>query len=166
MSKVRLTTVGRYYHFYPATTSVVTVHTQGRDNAMPVAWNMPLSMEPPLFAVAISPRRYTHELIMQAREFAVNFVLDLYRPRDVGELPRPSFDSRLLGMMAEPGDIARSIADAFNYQFGFQVSSTWFYQLLQRWLIPIVVTALIAVLLLSSVVIVDAEELLGASGEE
>ncbi len=97
-------------------------------------------------------------LIVLGLEFAVNFVLDLYRPRSPGELPRPSFDSRLLGMVAEPGDIARSIADAFNYQFGFQVSSTWFYQLLQRWLFPIVVFAFAFVLLLTSVVIVDAEE--------
>ncbi|MGD2108128.1 MAG: SPFH domain-containing protein [Phycisphaerae bacterium] len=91
-------------------------------------------------------------------EFSVNFILDLYRPRVPGEFPRPSFDSRLLGMVAEPGDIAKSIADAFNYQFGFQVSSTWFYQLLQRWLFPIVVAAFVVVLLLTSVVIVDAQE--------
>ncbi|MGB2987890.1 MAG: SPFH domain-containing protein, partial [Phycisphaerae bacterium] len=91
-------------------------------------------------------------------EFAVNFVLDLYRPRIPGEVPRPSFDSRLLGMIGEPGGFTKSIADAVNYQFGFQVSSTWFYQLLQRWLFPIMVVAFAAVLALTSVVIVDADE--------
>lgn len=91
-------------------------------------------------------------------EFAINFILDLYRPRAAGELPRPSFDSRLLGMIAEPGGLAKSIAGAINYQFGFQVSSTWFYQLLQRALFPIVVVAFVCVMLLTSVVIVDADE--------
>jgi len=91
-------------------------------------------------------------------EFAVNFILDLYRPRVPGEVPRPSFDSRLLGMVAEPGGIAKSIAEAINYQFGFQVSTTWFYQLLQRSLFPISVFAFVGILLLTGIVVVDADE--------
>ncbi len=97
-------------------------------------------------------------LLLLGLELLVNFVLDLYRPRVPGEVPRPSFDSRLLGMIAEPGGIAKSIADAVNYQFGFQVSSTWFYQLLQRWLFPLTVFTFLGVVLLSSLVVVDADE--------
>jgi len=97
-------------------------------------------------------------LVVLGIELAVNFILDMYRPRTPGELPRPSFDSRLLGMVAEPGGIAKSIAEAVNYQFGFQVSSTWLYQLLQRWMFPIVVAAFVAILLLTTVVVVDADE--------
>lgn len=97
-------------------------------------------------------------LLILGAEFVVNFIFDLYRPRTSGEIPRPSFDSRLLGLIGEPGSFAKSIAEAVNYQFGFQVSSTWFYQLLQRWLFPIVVVSFAAVLSLSSVVMVDAGE--------
>ncbi len=97
-------------------------------------------------------------LLVMGFEFTANFILDLYRPRVPGEVARPSFDSRLLGLIAEPGGIAKSIADAVNYQFGFQVSSTWFYQLLQRWLFPIVVLAGMVVMALTAVVIVDADE--------
>ena len=97
-------------------------------------------------------------MLLLGLEFAVNFILDLYRPRIPGEVPRPSFDSRLLGMIGEPGGIAKSIAEAANYQFGFQVSSTWFYQLLQHWLFPIMVCAMASVLALTSVVIVEADE--------
>jgi regulator of protease activity HflC (stomatin/prohibitin superfamily) len=97
-------------------------------------------------------------LIVLGIEFAANFVLDFYRPHTPGVLPRPSFESRLLALFAEPGGIAKSIADAINYQFGFEVSSTWFYQLLQRWLFPIAVFACVVVLLLSSITIVDADE--------
>ena len=74
------------------------------------------------------------------------------------EIARPSFDSRLLGLITEPGGIAKSIADAVNYQFGFEVSKTWFYQLLQRWLSPIIAVAMAVILLLTSVVIIDADE--------
>lgn len=99
-----------------------------------------------------------YALVILGIEFALNFILDFYRPRVPGTVPRPSFDSRLLGLVTEPGGIAKSIADTVNYQFGFEVSSTWFYQLLQRWLFPIMVFTCLAVTGLSSIVIVDADE--------
>jgi len=91
-------------------------------------------------------------------EFAVNLIMDAYRPRTPDEAPRPSFDSRLLALITEPGGIARSIADALNYQFGFEVSSTWFYQLLKRAFLPLVMFTFAALLALSCVVIVDADQ--------
>lgn len=97
-------------------------------------------------------------LLVLGLEFAANFVFDFYRPRTSDRIPRPSFDSRLLSLVGESGGIAKSVADAINYQFGFEVSSTWFYKLLQRWLFPILVTTCVAVLGLTSVVIVDSGE--------
>lgn len=97
-------------------------------------------------------------LIVLGMEFTANFILDLYRPRAPGVIPRPSFESRLLGLMSEPGGIARSIAEAVNYQFGFEVSSTWFYQLLQRWMFPIMVVTLMVIVALTSLVVVNADE--------
>lgn len=97
-------------------------------------------------------------LLVVGIELAVNFVLDFYRPRVPGTVPRPSFDSRTLSLIADPGGIAKSIAETINYQFGFEVSSTWFYKLLQQWLLPIVVCTMLIVLAMTSVVIVDAGE--------
>ncbi|MEQ8850748.1 MAG: SPFH domain-containing protein [Phycisphaerales bacterium] len=65
-------------------------------------------------------------------EMLLNFVLNLYRPRKPGEYPRPAFDSRVLAFIAAPDRLAESISEAINYQLGFNVSSTWFYQLLTR----------------------------------
>lgn len=97
-------------------------------------------------------------LLILGLELAGNFIMDFYRPRAADVVPRPSFDSRLLGLIGEPGGLAKSIADAINYQFGFEVSSTWFYQLLQRWLFPITVFTFLLVVSLSSVVLVNADE--------
>lgn len=97
-------------------------------------------------------------MILLGLEMVTNFVMDFYRPRQSGMLSRPSFDSRILGLTSEPGSIAKSIAETINYQFGFEVSSTWFYQLLQRWLFPIMVVTTLIVFLMSSFVIVDANE--------
>lgn len=74
MSKVRSERIGRFYHYYPAVSVVVTAQARDHTNAMAVAWNFPLSVDPPLYGVAISPRRFTHSLIQESREFVVNFL--------------------------------------------------------------------------------------------
>ena len=76
-------------------------------------------------------------MIALAVETLFSFVLEIYRPRMHGADPRASFDSRLLALISEPGGIASTIAEAMNYQFGFEVSQTWFYQLLQRTFVPL-----------------------------
>ena len=74
MTRVHSQTLENMLHFYPKVATIVTVHAQGKDNAMAVAWNMPISRTPPLYAVSVASRRYTYELIRQAGEFAVNFL--------------------------------------------------------------------------------------------
>jgi len=96
--------------------------------------------------------------IVLAVEFSLNFILDFYRPRAADEEPRPAFDSRLLGLFCEPGGIARSIAEAINYQFGFEVSSTWFYKLLQRSVVPLIGFAALTLFGASCMVFVEAHE--------
>ncbi len=91
-------------------------------------------------------------------EFILNLILEIYRPRKPGEVPRPAFDSRLLGLISEPGGIARTIAEAVNYQFGFEVSKTWFYQLLQRWALVLIAAAVLILVGMTCIVIVEPGE--------
>jgi regulator of protease activity HflC (stomatin/prohibitin superfamily) len=89
--------------------------------------------------LAVLNRICASALIVLGAEVFVSFVLDIYRPRKPGEYPRPAFDSRLLGFAAT-GRIVESISEAINYQFGFEVTSSWFYRLLSRsflWLVLI-----------------------------
>jgi regulator of protease activity HflC (stomatin/prohibitin superfamily) len=89
-----------------------------------------------------------------AAEVVLNLVLGLYRPRRAGDNPRAAFDSRVLGLVAAPDSIVRSINEAVNYQFGFDITSSWGYQLLLRstaWLLALGAGALV---LLSCVVVV------------
>ena len=51
---------------------IVALREDGRPNAMPAAWVMPASAEPPLLVVAVSPRRYTYDLLQRSTEFTVN----------------------------------------------------------------------------------------------
>lgn len=74
MGKVCVEGVGKFYHHYPAVAAVVTARVGGKANAMAAAWHSALSFEPPLYGVAISPKRFSHDLILEAAEFGVNFL--------------------------------------------------------------------------------------------
>jgi flavin reductase (DIM6/NTAB) family NADH-FMN oxidoreductase RutF len=74
MVKVSTESLGRFSYHYPRLVIILTAHSQGRDNAMTVAWHAPLSFRPPLYGVAITPGRFTYQLIMESGEFGVNFV--------------------------------------------------------------------------------------------
>ena len=91
-------------------------------------------------------------------EFLVNLLLDLYRPRRPGEEPRPAFDSRLLGVFGAPGGAVASLNEAINYQFGFDVTGGLLYRLVTRALAWLVLGGLLALLLLSSVYVVEPHQ--------
>lgn len=92
--------------------------------------------------------------LLLAVELLLNLVLDIYRPRQPGEEYRPSYDSRVLNLLAEPSRVGHGIAETINYQFGFEVSSTWFYQLVSRAIVPLIVFGAVVMFLLSGVVVV------------
>lgn len=96
--------------------------------------------------------------IVLATELLLNFILDLYRPRVPGQEYRPSFDSRLCNLIADPGRVGHSLAETLNYQFGFEVSGTWFYQLLSKAFVPLVVFAAMILIGISSIIFVREGE--------
>ncbi len=65
-------------------------------------------------------------------EVFANFILNVYRPRRAGEAPKPAFESRILAFLAAPDRLAESVGEAISYQFGFDVTKSWFYRLLSR----------------------------------
>lgn len=74
MGKVSIEGVGEFNEHYPAVAAVVTARAGEKANAMAAAWHSSLSFEPPLYGVAISPKRFTHDLLLEAGEFGVNFL--------------------------------------------------------------------------------------------
>lgn len=93
-------------------------------------------------------------LVVLGGEVLLNSILDIYRPRLAGQYSRASFDSRILGVFNEPGGILHTVAHTIDYQFGFKVSQTWFYKLLEKAIIPLVLFAALVLYLMSSVVVV------------
>lgn len=67
---VKTTEIGKFYYYFPQTVAVVGVDK----NVMPVAWHTPISAQPPLFGILVSPKRYTYSLLKKGSGFTVNFM--------------------------------------------------------------------------------------------
>ncbi len=74
MLKVVAEDIGAFYHHYPRTAAIVTVSHEGRKNAMAVAWHCPVSFNPPLYGIAIAPKRFSYNMICGAKQFGINFM--------------------------------------------------------------------------------------------
>jgi membrane protease subunit HflK len=93
-------------------------------------------------------------LVVLGCEILLNTLLDIYRPRVAGQYTVGALDSRLLGLINEPGGLFHTVASAMDYQFGFQVSQTWFYKLLEKAILPLIILMVVVLYLMTSIVIV------------
>lgn len=97
-------------------------------------------------------------MILLGGEALLNLVFQLYSPRKPGEGVRTAFELRSLGLVAAPDRVAQSIGEALNYQFGVDVSETWFYKLIQRWWAALAVFGVLVGWGLTSVVVVQPHQ--------
>jgi regulator of protease activity HflC (stomatin/prohibitin superfamily) len=80
----------------------------------------------------ILARVFTLLLGLLALENLLTLLLEIYRPRLKGKVGHLLYDSRLVGLISHPEGIFTTLAHTLDYQFGFKVSDTWFYQFLRR----------------------------------
>ncbi len=74
MPKIITEDIGKFNQHYPKVAVIVTASAQGRDAAMTAAWHSSISLKPPLYGIAIAPKRFTYQLITISQEFGINFV--------------------------------------------------------------------------------------------
>lgn len=82
-----------------------------------------------------------------AIENFITLIFEIYRPRLKGKETRLLYESRLIGLLGQPGGLITTAAQALDYQFGFKVSETWFYRFLEQalaWIILLQLTILFA----------------------
>jgi membrane protease subunit HflK len=77
-------------------------------------------------------RAFSVLLAVLALENFLTLLLEIYRPRLKGKVVRLLYDSRLVGLISHPEGIFTTLAHTLDYQFGFKVSDTWFYQFVRR----------------------------------
>lgn len=100
---------GSSYFYYPRLVCVVGVRDDAKEttNFAPIAWASPLSSDPPLFGICLSPRTYTHQLVLKTGEFTINFLAhnDAAVAEALGKLSGRRVDKvASLSLDLEPGE--------------------------------------------------------------
>jgi flavin reductase (DIM6/NTAB) family NADH-FMN oxidoreductase RutF len=71
--KLNVSVSTAYKLLHPMHTVLVScIGKRGKPNIITLAWVMPTSINPPLVAISIAPRRLSHTLIEETKEFVVN----------------------------------------------------------------------------------------------
>ena len=97
-------------------------------------------------------------IAVSALENLVPLVLEIYRPRLDDKKARLLYDSRLIGLLGQPGGLVSTATQALDYQFGFKVSETWFYKYLEQKLALIIAIQVVVLFLSSSFVVIQQNE--------
>lgn len=97
-------------------------------------------------------------LTLAAVENLFTLILEIYRPRVRGQAARVLYESRLVGLLGQPESVFTTAAHALDYQFGFKVSETWFYQFFQKALVWLVLIQVGLLWVSTSFVFIEPEE--------
>ena len=93
-----------------------------------------------------------------AVETLLTLVLEIYRPRVKGRETRLLYHSRVMSLISQPESLFTTAAHALDYQFGFKVSDTWFFQFLQRAFAWILLGQFALLILSTSFVVIETGE--------
>lgn len=108
------------YFFYPQLVCLVGVHDPARSgcNIAPVVWASPMSSDPPLFGVCLSPKTYSYELALKAGEFTLNFLDASHAPlvQRLGKLSGHTTDKvQTLNLPMAPSEVIDTPTLAMAY---------------------------------------------------
>jgi len=81
IKKVEVDSELAYRLLHPRHTVLVScADKNGKANIITLAWSMPTSISPPMVVISVAPRRYSHRLIEETKEFVVNVpTMDIIR---------------------------------------------------------------------------------------
>lgn len=91
-------------------------------------------------------------------EMVLNLIGGFYSARRPGEPAKAAFNLKSLGLLAAPDRIVQSVAEAVNYQFGVNVSETWFFRVARRWWAAVVLFGALVAWGLSCVVVIAPDQ--------
>jgi membrane protease subunit HflK len=97
-------------------------------------------------------------LALMAFETLLVLLLEAYRPRVKGKVTRPLYESRVVGILAQPESLFTTAAQTLDYQFGFKVSETWFFQAARRNIMGLLLIQVVALIVSTMFVFIDTGE--------
>lgn len=97
-------------------------------------------------------------LALVALETLITLVFEIYRPRLKGKVARPLYDSRVIGLLAQPEGLVATAAQTLDYQFGFKVSETWFFRMMKERILQVLILQFVLLILSTCVVFIEPGE--------
>jgi flavin reductase (DIM6/NTAB) family NADH-FMN oxidoreductase RutF len=100
-------------YLYPLPASLITCGPADKPNIITLAWVGTLCSEPPIIGVSIRPSRYSHKLVKESGEFAVNVpTAEMVRTVDwCGNVSGHSGDKfKAMGLTAVPTQVIHTAA--------------------------------------------------------
>ena len=97
-------------------------------------------------------------IALSAVENLGTLVLEIFRPRLDDKKTRLLYDSRLIGLLGQPGGLISTAAHTLDCQYGVKGSETWFYKYLEQKLALIIAIQVVVLFLSSSFVVIQANE--------
>jgi membrane protease subunit HflK len=95
-------------------------------------------------------------LLLIGVETLINLILELYRPRVKGKVERPVYESRLVSLLGQPEGLIITARETLDYQFGFKVSETWGFRLVEKYIWWFIIGQAAVLLISTSFVFIDA----------
>lgn len=95
---------------------------------------------------------------LMGAEIGLRLLWDMYRPRSATPVCRTPYESTLAAMLASPTQWANDAVENLNYQFGFELSDSWFYRFTRKVLLPLLLFQGITLYLLSCLVFLEPHE--------
>ena len=93
-----------------------------------------------------------------ALETLVALVFEIYRPRLKGKIARPLYDSRVIGLLAQPEGLVATAAQTLDYQFGFKVSETWFFRMVKERILLVLLVQFGVLIISTCIVFIEPGE--------
>ena len=146
LQKVRLLRPGATYLLLSAILCLVVVLTIGVGV---------VTMDIPLMDLYVA-RVLIVLLVLVGVETLINLILELYRPRVKGKVERPIYESRLVSLLGQPEGLITTARETLDYQFGFKVSDTWGFHVLEKYIGWFILAQGGILLLSTSFVFIDA----------
>ncbi len=84
---------------------VVSAQYKGKETYTPIAWHMPVEMDPPLLALCVGKENFVNTLIKKAKSFCINVLEKSYVEyiKKLGEVSGKDVDKlKLVNLSAEP----------------------------------------------------------------
>jgi len=94
-------------------------------------------------------------LAILALDILIGLFFSFYKMEETPDDP-PTYESRILSVVFQPGGITKNVSELISYQFGLEVSEGWFTITMEKVVFPLIILVVTVMWLMTSIVFIPA----------